>query len=420
LGLGGFNMADIKSRRERILNSLEEGSMLILYSGKGPVKSADETYSFTPDRNFYYFTDLDIENAYLLIYKTESKIVEKLFIERNDPKLARWVGEKPSKEHCSKFSKIQEEDISFLDELNGYIGDTLSRSNIKNVYLYLKSPHWENMTKEKQIAQETQRLFPHVSIKDVSAKIAELRTIKDEEEINNIKKAIEITREGILNLIKNAKPGMYEYELEAYFDFSLRKNGVKDFAFKPIVASGPNSTILHYSANNRKTQEGDLVLLDLGAQYNYYSGDISRTFPISRQFSPRQAEIYQIVLDAQKEVQSQAKPGLTLFELNEIAKKSLADSCKKIGLIHSDEELSKYYFHSVSHFLGLDTHDVGDRNIPLKPGMVVTNEPGLYIEEEGIGVRIEDDLLITENGCENLSREIPKEIEEIECIWSVF
>jgi len=275
------------------------------------------------------------------------------------------------------------------------------------------------MTKEKQIAQEIQRLFPYVRIKDVSTKIAELRTIKDEEEIYNIKKAIEITREGILNIIKNSKSGMYEYELEAYFDFSLRKNGVKDFAFKPIVASGPNSTILHYSANNRKTQEGDLVLLDLGAQYNYYSGDISRTFPITRQFSPRQAEIYQIVLDTQKEVQSQAKPGLTLFELNEIAKKSLAESCKKIGLIKTDEELSKYYFHSVSHFLGLDTHDVGDRNMPLKPGMVITNEPGLYIEEEGIGVRIEDDLLITQNGCENLAREIPKEIEEIECIWSV-
>ncbi|PNR94384.1 peptidase M24 [Petrotoga sp. HWH.PT.55.6.1] len=412
-------MADVKSRREKISSSLEEGSMLILYSGKSPVKSADETYSFTPDRNFYYFTDLDIENAYLVIHKTELKTVEKLFIERNDPKLARWVGEKPSKEHCSKFSKIQEEDISFLDELNGYIGDTLSRFNIKSLYLYLKSPHWENLTKEKLIAQEIQRLFPYVSVKDVSAKIAELRTIKDEEEINNIKKAIEITREGILNIIKNSKPGMYEYELEAYFDFSLRKSGVKDFAFKPIVASGPNSTILHYSANERKTEEGDLVLLDLGAQYNYYSGDISRTFPITRQFSPRQAEIYQIVLNTQKEVQSQVKPGLTLFELNEIAKTSLAESCKKIGLIKTDEELSKYYFHSVSHFLGLDTHDVGGKNIPLKPGMVITNEPGLYIEEEGIGVRIEDDLLITENGCENLSREIPKEIEEIECIWSV-
>jgi len=417
--LGGFDMADVKSRIEKILNSLEEGSMLILYSGKSPVKSADETYNFTPNRNFYYFTDLDIENAYLVISKTESKVVEKLFIERNDPKLARWVGEKPSKEHCSKLSKIQEEDISFLDEFNGYIGDTLSRSNIKNVYLYLKSPHWENMTKEKQIAQEIHRLFPYVCIKDISTKIADLRTIKDEEEIENIKKAIEITKEGILNIIKNSKPGMYEYELEAYFDFSLRKNGVKDFAFKPIVASGPNSTILHYSANERKIQEGDLVLLDLGAQYNYYSGDISRTFPISRKFSPRQAEIYQIVLNTQKEVQSQAKPGLTLFELNEIAKKSLAESCKKIGLIKTDEELSKYYFHSVSHFLGLDTHDVGDKYMPLKPGMVITNEPGLYIEEEGIGVRIEDDLLITENGCENLSRAIPKEIEEIECIWSV-
>ncbi|HBT50685.1 MAG TPA: Xaa-Pro aminopeptidase [Petrotoga sp.] len=412
-------MADVKSRREKILNSLEEGSILILYSGKSPVKSADETYNFSPNRNFYYFTDLDIENAYLILCKTESKTVEKLFIERNDPKLARWVGEKPSKELCSKFSKIQEEDIFFSDELNGYIGDTLSRSNIKNVYLYLKSPHWKNMTKEKQIAQKIQRLFPYVSIKDVSTKISELRTIKDEEEINNIKKAIEITKEGIMNIIRNSKPEMYEYELEAYFDFSLRRNGVKDFAFKPIVASGSNSTILHYSANERKTQEGDLVLLDLGAQYNYYSGDISRTFPISRKFTPRQAEIYQIVLNTQKEVESQVKPGLTLLELNEIAKKSLAESCKKIGLINSDEELSEYYFHSVSHFLGLDTHDVGDRNIPLKPGMVITNEPGLYIEEEGIGVRIEDDLLITENGCENLAREIPKEIEEIEDIWSV-
>jgi len=412
-------MSDVKSRREKIIDSLEESSMLILYSGKSPIKSADETYSFSPDRNFYYFTNLDIENAYVVICKTNSKTIEKLFIERNDPKIARWVGEKPSKEHCSKFSKIGEEDISFLDELYGGIGENLSRFNIKNVYLQLKNPHWDNMTKEKQLAQEIQRLFPYVTIKDASTKIAELRTIKDEEEINNIKKAIQITKEGILNLIKNSKPGMYEYELEAYFDFSLRKNGVKDFAFKPIVASGPNSTILHYSANERKTEEGDLVLLDLGAQYNYYSGDISRTFPISRRFSPRQAEIYQIVLNTQKEVESQAKPGLTLFELNEIAKKSLGEGCKKIGLIKNDEELPKYYFHSVSHFLGLDTHDVGDRNIPLKPGMVITNEPGLYIEEEGIGVRIEDDLLITENGCENLAGEIPKEIEEIERIWSV-
>lgn len=173
---------------------------------------------------------------------------------------------------------------------------------------------------------------------------------KDETEIENIKKAISITQEAIIYLMQNAKPGMYEYELEAYFDFILRKNGVTDFAFKPIVASGINSTILHYSSNNCKTNEGDLVLLDLGAQYQYYSADISRTFPISRKFTDRQKEIYQVVLNTMKEVQNETKPGITLFELNEIAKKSLAKGCKEINLINSDEELSKYYFHSISHF----------------------------------------------------------------------
>ena len=210
---------------------------------------------------------------------------------------------------------------------------------------------------------------------------------------------------------------MYEYELEAYFDFILRKNGVTDFAFKPIIASGINSTILHYSSNNSKTNPGDVVLLDVGAQYNYYSADISRTFPISGKFTERQNAIYQIVLNTMKKVQSEAKPGITLFELNEVAKKALAEGCKEIKLINSDDELSKYYFHSISHFLGLDTHDVGGKKIKLEPGMVITNEPGLYIPEEKIGIRIEDDLLITEKGCENLSKDIPRELFEIENLW---
>lgn len=408
-----------KRRREKIFETIEEDSILILYSGQSPVKSGDETYNFTPDRNFYYFTNLDIEKSFFVIQKSESKYVEKLFIQRNNPQLARWVGENPSKEHCSQISGIKVEDILYLDEFEGYIENVLSRTNIENIYLYLKKPILQKESMELKIAQEIQNKLPFLNVKDIAKKISELRTIKDEEEINNIKKAIEITKEGIMNLITNSKPGMYEYELEAYFDFTLRKKGVKDFAFKPIVASGKNSTILHYSSNNSQTQEGDLVLLDLGAQYNYYSGDISRTFPINGKFTERQKEIYSIVLFTMKKVESSAKPGTTLFELNEIAKKSLSEGCKKIGLITSEEELQKYYFHSVSHFLGLDTHDVGNKHIQLKPGMVITNEPGLYIEEEEIGIRIEDDLLITEGGCENLSKDIPKEIEEIESLWSV-
>jgi Xaa-Pro aminopeptidase len=408
-----------KRRREKIFETIEEDSILILYSGQSPVKSGDETYNFTPDRNFYYFTSLDIEKSFFVIQKNESKYEEKLFIQRTNPQLARWVGENPSKEYCSQISGIKIEDILYVDEFEGYIENILSRTNIENIYLYFKKPILQKESMELKIAQEIQNKLPFLNVKDISKKISELRIIKDEEEINNIKKAIEITKEGIMNLITNSKPGMYEYELEAYFDFTLRKKGVKDFAFKPIVASGKNSTILHYSSNNSQTQEGDLVLLDLGAQYNYYSGDISRTFPINGKFTERQKEIYSIVLSTMKKVESSAKPGTTLFELNEIAKKSLSEGCKKIGLITSEEELQKYYFHSVSHFLGLDTHDVGSKHMTLKPGMIITNEPGLYIEEEEIGIRIEDDLLITEGGCENLSKDIPKEIEEIESLWSV-
>lgn len=410
-------MSIVKSRRDRLINSLDDNSLVIFYSSKSPIKSGDERYLFSPNRNFLYFTNLAIENSFLVIYKSDDEIGEKLFIERNDPVLARWIGEKPSKEFCFEKSNIDIKNINYMDDFFGFLGSTLSKYCIDSVYLYLKNIDWENNATEKKLAREVTKHFPYIKIKDISKIVNNLRVIKDDTEIENIKKAIAITKEGIVFLIKNAKPGMYEYELEAYFDFILRKNGVTDFAFKPIIASGINSTILHYSSNNSKTNPGDVVLLDVGAQYNYYSADISRTFPISGKFTERQNAIYQIVLNTMKKVQSEAKPGITLFELNEVAKKALAEGCKEIKLINSDEELSKYYFHSISHFLGLDTHDVGGKKIKLEPGMVITNEPGLYIPEEKIGIRIEDDLLITEKGCENLSIDIPRELFDIENIW---
>ncbi|PNR93665.1 aminopeptidase P family protein [Petrotoga sp. 9PWA.NaAc.5.4] len=412
-------MSNSKIRREKLFNILKGNYLIIFCSGKSPIKSADESYEFTPNRNFYYFSDLDIENAFLVMQKVDGQTNEKLFIERNDPVLARWIGEKASKEFCSQKSGLKVEDVLFLDEFINYLGNTLSRNDIEEVFLNLKRVDWESSSKEVEISKEISKMFPYIIIKDISKVIYGLRMLKDEDEIKNIKYAIEITKDAFLNLIKNSQSGMYEYELQAYFDFVLRKNGVKDYAFKPIIASGINSTILHYSDNSSKTEEGDLVLLDLGAQYNYYSADISRTFPISRKFNTRQKDVYNVVLTTMKEIERQARPGLTLFDLNEIAKKCLADGCKKLGLIESSNELSNYYFHSVSHFLGLDTHDVGDKNTELKPGMVITNEPGLYITKEKIGIRIEDDLLITEDGCENLSKDIPREIEDIEKLWSM-
>jgi Xaa-Pro aminopeptidase len=246
----------------------------------------------------------------------------------------------------------------------------------------------------------------------------QLRTIKSEDEVNELKKAIKITEEGIKSLMKNAKSGIMEYQLEAHFDFVLKNSGVRDYAFKTIAASGKNATVLHYSQNNSLIGENDLVLFDLGAQWNYYNADITRTIPASGKFTERQKEIYNIVLKAQLETIKIMKPGTPFLELNKTTRKVLTEELKRINLIKEDSELSNYYYHGVSHYLGLDTHDVGDREAVLTPGMVLTVEPGLYIAEEGIGIRIEDDVLITEDGNEVLSPDIIKTVEDIETFMS--
>ena len=211
---------------------------------------------------------------------------------------------------------------------------------------------------------------------------------------------------------------MKEHQLEAYFNFDLKMAGVKDFAFPSIVASGPNGTILHYVENDREVQDGELVLLDLGAQYGYYSADISRTFPANGKFSARQKELYEIVLKAQAAVIEAIKPGFPMKELNEITKKVLTEELMRIGLIKEDSELANYYYHGVSHYLGLDTHDVGVYDGELQPGMVITVEPGLYVAQEQIGIRIEDDVLVTKDGAEVLSSAIPKQVADIEAIMA--
>ncbi|MBU5427278.1 aminopeptidase P family protein [Tissierella pigra] len=399
--------------RKNLGEKLENNSILLLFADRAPYKSADELYQFTPNRNFYYLTGIDSDKVILFISNIDGNISETLFIERQDPIMAKWVGAVISEEEAKDISGI--DNIKYLDELEGTMSSVLSRNKIEKTYLDLERQEIStSITEAQSFAKIMAEKYPYISIKNIYYDIAELRTIKSEEEIQLIRKAIEITNEGIMNMLDNMKPNMMEYEIEAHFDFTLRKNGVKDKAFTTIAASGKNATILHYVDNNSKSEDGDLVLFDLGAQYKYYNGDISRTFPINGKFTERQRDIYNIVLKAQKAVEEAAKPGLPYKELNEIAKKVLAEGCKELGLIKKDEELSKYYYHGVSHYLGLDTHDVGEYNLELKPGMVITNEPGLYIEEEGIGIRIEDDLLITEDGCENLSKYIIKSVEEIE------
>ncbi|MEL7597067.1 MAG: aminopeptidase P family protein [Clostridiaceae bacterium] len=404
--------------RERLMSKVDENSVVILFAGRAPYKSADETYQFTPNRNFYYLTGIDRENIILIMTKKNGKIEETLFIEESDPIMARWVGERMKSEEAKEISGISA--VDYTKNFYSSLGGIFSRFNYDKLYLDLERQDWNiPMTEAQSMAKEVKEKYSYLNIKNIYYYISELRTIKQEEEIEEIRKAISITKCGIEKMMENAKPNMMEYEIEAYFDYVLTSEGVKDKAFKTIAAAGKNATVLHYSENNSKCGEDDLILFDLGAQTNYYNADISRTFPVSGKFTERQKQVYNIVLKANLEVMKAVKPGIPFAELNEIAKKVLAEGCKELGLIKDDSELSKYYFHGVSHYLGLDTHDVGDRGEILKPGMVFTNEPGLYIPEEGIGIRIEDDLLVTEDGCENLSKDIIKTVEEIEAFMNI-
>lgn len=400
--------------RNHLYEKLEDRSLLVLFAGKAPQKSADEDYRFIPNRNFLYLTGIDEPNIIFFAHKTNDVIQEYLFIEKSDPLWEKWIGKTITKEEAAKVSGIS--NIQFIEQFESFLSRTLLTNVLSNIYLDLERRELDKITtKAQQFAQKIQANYPYIQMKNVYPDICELRVYKTPEEIEEIKKAIEITNEGIKNLMSHAKAGMKEYQLEAYFDFTLKSEGVRDYAFPTIVASGKNGTILHYEKNNATVEDGSLVLLDLGAQYHYYNGDISYTFPVNGKFTEKQKTFYNIVLKALRETTALIKPGVPHAKLNEHTKKVLAEECIKVGLIKEESEITKYYYHGVSHFLGLDTHDVGDyKDLILKPGMVLTVEPGLYIEEEEIGIRIEDDVLVTEDGCEVLSKDIFRSVEEIE------
>lgn len=401
------------ANRNKFFDRLTDNSICILFSGNPPKKTADEMYTFSINRNFYYLTGIDEKDLVVVLSKIKGNLETTIFIHKADPVMEKWVGKTISEKEAKERSGVEQ--LSFKDDFFSFIHKTLASGNIDNIYLDLeRASYEEEKTVAENLAGQLKDKYPYLYIKNAYPILSELRMIKSKDEIHEIKKAIGITGAGILNAMTNAKVGMREYEVEAYFDFVLKTNGVKDFAFKTIAASGKNATVLHYSDNNDLIGENEMILMDLGAAVNYYNADITRTFPVSGKFTDRQKVIYNIVLKAQQETIKAIAPGVPFKELNLITRRVFLEELSKIGLAHTDEELSKYYYHNVSHHLGLDTHDVGSREVDLKPGMILTVEPGLYIEDESIGIRIEDDVVVTENGCEVLSSSIIKTVEEIE------
>ncbi len=398
-----------KINRQKVLSKIKDNSLVIVFAGTAPKKTADEKYQFTPNRNFYYLTGIEEEDHILVLSKINGEVKECLFIKEVDAIREKWEGKTIRKEEVFNICGI--EDVNYLGDFDSFIEKTILSKEEINIYLDL-----EKENKSYNFIREIKEKYFNINILNAYRLIGELRLIKTDEEVNRMRKAIDITIEGVKELMKNSKEGIKEYELEAYFDFVCKKNGVKDLAFKTIAASGKNATVLHYVTNDSELKNGDLILFDLGAQYKYYNGDISRTFPVSGKFTERQKEVYNAVLSVNERVIAEMKPGVSFLELNKKAKEWIAEECISLGLITNKEDVSKYYYHSIGHSLGMDTHDIEleNRNVIFEKGMIYTVEPGIYIEEEGIGIRIEDDVLITEEGHEVLTKEMIKTIDEIE------
>ena len=414
-----MNSSEWKARREALMANKPPLSMVCVFSGIAPMRSLDEAYPFCVDRNFYYLTGIERENMILVLRKTYSgSVVETLYIEPFDEVMAKWVGARMRAPEATEISGIESirEIGEFDDDLNSVIEGSRGLGKY-HVYLDLWRYHKvQPDTPAHTLAAKLQARYPAVAIEELYGDMAALRAIKSESEIAQMRQAQTHTKVAIEAMLRHARPGMNESELEGAFDFALMKQGAREHAFPTIVAGGARATTLHYHENCCDVEDGQLVLIDLGSSYRNYCADISRTFPINGKFTTRQKEIYETVLEAQDRVIAAAKPGLTTRDLNNIVVEFYKSRLESLGLT---KDVREYYYHGVSHHLGLDTHDIcTERERTLKPGMVITVEPGMYIEDEGIGVRIENDVLITEDGCVDLSADIPRTVADIEAIMA--
>lgn len=395
--------------RKKFGEAMENGSVFVVFSGR-------PSPAYTPQRNFYYFTGIDRPNLIFMQTKNgKGEVRSRLFIERFDEHEAKWDGAAlSSKDKAKEISGV--DNIAYIDEFEAQVGSALGMQGHSILYLDMTNRGLRvQNTLELDFAKLVAEKFPAIKQINARSMFAALRMVKSPYEIENIKKAIKISQEGFEAMLSNVRPGMMEYEVEAYLDYTYKKNGCKGKAFSTIMASGKNACVLHYGDNDCKIEDGNLILSDYGAHWNWYCSDVSRTFPANGKFTDRQKQLYNIVLGALKLVVNMVKPGLVYGKMNEAVIDYYAVELEKIGLIKDKSEVSKFYYHGVGHMLGLEVHDITlGAEVVLQPGMVFTVEPGLYIVEEGIGIRIEDDVLVTESGCEILTMDILREVDDIE------
>ena len=412
--------------RKNFIQKLNKHSIAVFHSNDIMPTNADGSMKFKQNSNLFYLCGIDQEESVLVIYYNvgSDSFEEVMFVKETNSLIAIWEGEKLSKQKVEKLSGIKK--VEWVQEFESFLKETVSKNKIDKIYINTNE-HSRNSnkveTKNQRFIKRLNKNYSELSQFKSSEIIDELRTIKSETEIKLIKTACEITKKGFIKVLKSIKPGTKEYEIEAEFISCFLKNKATGFAYEPIIASGKNSCVLHYVANNKECFKDDIILMDVGAEYANYCADMTRCVPVNGFFSERQKQVYNAVLSVMKKSIKILQPNLNLSVYREEVNKIMEEELINIGLISMNDvkkqnpknpAYRKYFMHGVSHYLGLDVHDVGDMNQTIKPGMIFTCEPGIYIPEENLGIRLENDILITESGNIDLMSEIPIEISEIE------
>lgn len=396
----------LEARRVALLDELGTGVAVLRsadpHSIEGDYPQASD---FRQDNDFFYLTGLETAESWLvLIAREDAPDRTVLYLPARDRSAERWTGRElgPGAEatRLTGISEVRPADDA-IGEIRARVRDGGGTAD-GGLPLYVDGVDPDRAA--RLFGRPAASLAPH---------LGRLRLVKDAEEMRRLRRAIEITGEAQREAMRAASPGMWEYEIEALIEYTFRRNGAERVGFPSIVGSGPNSTVLHYDESRRRTDAGDLVVMDIGAEFGYYSADITRTVPVSGRFTPRQRALYELVLGAQQAAIDAIRPGVTIAELSRIARAYMRDHS---GSLCGGVTCDRRFVHGLSHWLGMDVHDVGRYDTTLAPGMVLTVEPGVYLPDEGIGIRIEDDVLVTRDGAEVLSEAAPRAPDAIEAL----
>lgn len=399
--------------RKELYNSIRKPSLIVMFSGRAPRKTADEYYPFFANRNFVYLTGVESPAAIFMAEADGSSVRETMFVLPKDTLAERWTGKRLSPDEVKEKSGV--ENIQYIKDFENKFSRLISSGKYDTLYLdFDKLTKNEPDSEAYELSMEVKKLYPYIKLENLLPLLKSMRTVKKPCEIEAMKEAQKITRAGIIAMMKASKPGMYEYQYKAEFDYTLAQHGVLSPAFPSIISAGTNNFFIHYYGYRGQAHDGDMILNDVGACYDNECNDVSRGWPCNGKFSEKQRLLYTCAYNTSNYMFSIIKPGMPMVDVDATARRYNFEQLKEIGLCKSYDDIGKYMWHGGAHHVGYDVHDVVDASGLIVPGMVFCVDIGIYCEEWGIGFRLEDNCLVTEDGCVNLSAATPRSIEEIE------